>query len=142
MRWAELAAIAKVDLKRLRQINDGRVDRMQLGTLMRVAMALGVKCSDVLPLLAAQPTRDCAASRWVANRAELVAEVKRRCLAPAPGERLSERDAEKHRRPRRTAAVATTFRRELAASGELHMPPNANAPAEGAGALVASVAAG
>lgn len=143
MRWAELAAVSRVTVKRLRQIDTGRIDRLQVGTLMRVALALGVKCSDVMPLLAAQPSRDCAASRWVSNRAELVAEAKRRCLAPPTpaAERLSERAAELQRRPRRTRIVARDFVRELAASGEGHVSPapcNANAPAEGAGALVAS----
>ncbi len=55
LRRIELAAAAQVDLKVIHRIARGDFAGLKLGTLSRVAVALGVSPTDLVPALAAKP---------------------------------------------------------------------------------------
>ncbi len=55
LRRIELAAAAQVDLKVSHRIARGDFAGLKLGTLSRVAVALGVPPTDLVPALAAKP---------------------------------------------------------------------------------------
>jgi DNA-binding Xre family transcriptional regulator len=60
IRRVELAARAGVDMKTIQRLCSGRATGMRIGTLCRIAVALGVRPIDLVPELAAQPRRGLA----------------------------------------------------------------------------------
>ena len=63
LRRVELAARAGCSLDTLDRIGRGRVANMKLGTLLRVAAALGVAPAELVPSLATRPRGGLLAER-------------------------------------------------------------------------------
>lgn len=72
-----LAGLARTTIETVRACERGRVLGAQLGTLMRVANALGVSVGECFPLLAPPPARPNGAPRSLAAFRAGMAEVER-----------------------------------------------------------------
>jgi len=79
LRVTDVEALSGVTSHTLRLIDRGQIDRVPLGALARVAVALGVRPTDLVPALGAQPPKQgCPAARLVASRRELGKTMRQR----------------------------------------------------------------